>query len=524
MKKIRFTILTFSGLLFMLTIAGCKKFLDVKPVSTITPGSYWKNKTDADSWLAGTYNSLQTTLQNNWFDWGEVRSDNIKGAGTGNAQTKFLNNVLSANDGDINGATRWSDLYTTISICNYGIKYYPQMIAQNIDGAASTYTDYLGQSYGLRALMYFYGMRVWGRLPITTVPIESVGQTVQFPRSSIADVKKQILSDIDLALKNISSNKASKYYIQKAAIYALQTDVYMWFHDYDLALVSSQNCITESGCTWVQNAQSWKNMFTDPASSTETIFNLFWNSVERGNGMGVSTKLGSGSNTNQYMITPKIFQDLKARTNGLNELPVDGRFTTSFDTLSYKTVNDYSTASAQFGKFSIFDPNKKRSDNQLGGAFIYEANVDCSVKIPIYRYADVMLLRAEALNQKGSYQQALDIVNTVRSRVGYKTAALLSDYSGDITKGIERTILTERQYEFLGEGKRWFDLCRIGKMYDFTNGYEYLREVMNPILSSRTGSVKYEGANLGRVLYPINSDAFNANPKLLGDQNAPYDE
>ncbi|MEO8404186.1 MAG: hypothetical protein ABI480_06310, partial [Chitinophagaceae bacterium] len=72
---------------------------------------------------------------------------------------------------------------------------------------------------------------------------------------------------------------------------------------------------------------------------------------------------------------------------------------------------------------------------------------------------------------------------------------------------------------------RWFDLCRIDKIYDYTDaGYGYLRETMNPLIAARTGGIQYAGDNMGRILYPINSAMFNANPKLRGDQNPPYDE
>ena len=136
-----------------------------------------------------------------------------------------------------------------------------------------------------------------------------------------------------------------------------------------------------------------------------------------------------------------------------------------------------------------------------------------------------MLLRAEALNQKEKYQEALNIVNKVRSRVGYTVQAKLTDYAGDIKRGIQLTILKERQLEFLGEGKRWFDMIRIDKIYDYTNsGYQYLREIMNPMLTNRTGAILYEDENMGRILYPINSAMFDANSKLRGDQNPPYDE
>lgn len=526
MKRIKFITIILAGLMILPAGFGCKKFLDQEPISTVTPDSFWQDRKDAEVWMAGIYNSLQTTLATNFFDWGEVRSDNVKSAGTGNAQTKLTNNNLSANDADINGVTRWTSLYTTISLCNYGIKYFPGMIEKNLDAGAASYRDYLGQCYGLRALMYFYALRVWGRVPISTEPIESLSQEVQFPRSDIAEVKKQILDDITESLKYIGGNTSQKFYMQKAAVYALKTDLHLWFKEYDLALAASQNVITLSGNTWVTNADNWKKIFTDPTTSSETIFNLYWDNIERGGGVGVCQKMGSSSNTNQYAIHNNIFEELLNRGT-------DGRFRQSFDYITYPDLLTYSAAGAQFGKFVPWDLTKVRSDNQPGGAFVFQGNSDCSVKIPIYRFADIMLLRAEAMVHTGNLQGALDIVNKVRNRVGYNVNAQLSDYDSapDKVKAIERTILKERQLELLGEGKRWFDLSRIGNTYDFTNtGYGYLREIMNPILIARGAgnSIFENNANspngMGRILYPINSDAFNANPKLIGDQNPPYDE
>jgi len=511
-----------AGLFVLLANTQCNKYLDKDPISSVTPGTFWKDQNDAKTWQAGIYNQLANTLRYNWFDWGEVRSDNVKTAGTGNAQTKMLNNILSANDADINGVTRWTDIYTTISLCNYGIKYLPGMIEKNLDQGTPLYTDILGQCYSIRALMYFYALRVWGRVPIITEPIESLSQQTQFPRSDIAVVKKQILDDITASLERIGSTTGQLVYMQKASVYAMLTDVNMWFQDYDGAIAASDKCITESKCTWVTTPLAWKNMFPYPGNSTEAIFSLDWGSVSRAAGVGICQKLGSSSNTHQYMITPKIFQELRERVDA-NNIPIDVRFWGCFDTITYNSVFTYSTAVAPYGKFYGWKLS-------TSGTFLFEGNNDCNARIPVYRFADVMLLRAEALAHKNNYQGALDIVNIVRERCGYKTKALISDYTGDVMKGIEKTVLQERQYEFLGEGKRWFDLCRIDKMYDFTNnGYAYLRSVMNPILTARTGATPFDNNaavpnGMGRILYPINSDAFNANPKLVGDQNPPYDE
>lgn len=527
MKRINLIVIVFAGLLVISNVQ-CNKLLDESPVSTTSPQNFWKDKSDAKSWMAGVYNQLQTVLRTNWFDWGEVRSDNMTVAGTGNAQTKMLNNALSANDADINGITRWTELYVGISLCNYGIKYFPEMIAENRDGGQAIYKDYLGQCYALRALYYFYGLRVWGKLPLQLTPVEDLGQATQLPRSDIAAVKKQIETDIAASLDLIGSDlttKGIKYRIQKAGVYALQTDVHMWFQEYDQAIAASAKCVTESKCTWVATPAQWKDMFVNPETSSETIFNLYWNDVERGNtGVGVCQKLGSGSNTHQYKIRMELWQEMRNHVNTSGK-STDGRYYLCWDTVTYFSQALYQSELPQFGKFAVWKALP-------GGEFIFEGNNQCNAKIPIYRFADVMLLRAEALTHKSRFTEALEIVNKVRSRVGVTDVAKESDVppGADKIKYIERLILKERQFELIGEGKRWFDLCRIDKMYDFTNtGYAYLRETMNPILAGREGATQFDNnANtpgaMGRILYPINSDVFNANRKLTGDQNPPYDE
>lgn len=511
-------VITLFVVLGLFTAISCKKFLDEKPISTLAPENFWKSETDATSWMAGIYNSLQTTLGTNWFDWGEVRSDNVRVGGTGNAQLTMITNTLSANDPDINGITRWTNLYTTISLCNYGIKYLQVMIDDNVEGKADIYQDYLGQCYGLRALMYFYALRVWGRAPIHTEPVQSLSQPIELPRSSVDELKKLIQGDIDEAIKTIGSNRTKKFYLQKAAAYALKTDVHMWFQEYDQALEASDHFITESGATWVNGIAAWKEIFTDPVNSPETVFNLYWSAPERGGAVGVCQKMGSSSNTNQYEVTNEVWHEFKDRVDPVSGQTIDGRYWAQWDTVAMYDDVTYDAAVAQMGKFFPWR-------TVPGAGFTLQGNSDCDVKIPIYRFADIMLLRAEALAHKGRHQEALDIVNKVRSRVGYTVQATLADYTGDITKGIERTILKERQLELIGEGKRWFDLSRIDKIYDYTDaGYQYLRETLNPIIATRTGGILYEGENMGRILYPINSDMFNANAELIGDQNPPYDE
>lgn len=503
-------------------VASCN-LIEKDPISEITPDNFFKNRKDADAFMAGIYNSLQETLRSNYFDWGEVRSDNVLNSGTGTAQEKLINNLLAANDNDLNPITDWSNLYRTISLCNFAIERFPVLIERNVDGSEAQYRDQLGQAYALRGLLYFYALRVWGGTPIVNDVIVSVNQQLSFPRATVDQMKTQILSDIDKSIAIIGNSTTNKFYIQRGGVFALKTDVHMWFQEYPEAIAASNNVL---GYSYISNPSQWKQIFTTPEGSSETIFNMFWNSVEAGNrGVAVCQKLGSLGNTSQYRIAPKAAEPYYNRFNIGTTKKSDARLWLSIDTVLYPTVDIFANAAGnviQYGKFMDISP--------INGRFSYITQNECSVKVPIYRYADVMLLRAEALARTYSFQQALDILNAIRSRVGYNVKALLTDYTGSqeqIAIAIQRTVLQERQLELIGEGKRWFDLCRIGRTYDFTlNGYDFLREVMNPILSARgAAAVPYNSnLNMGRILFPINSDVINANPLLRGKQNPPYSE
>src|SRR5690349_18346358 len=121
MKRIKIFFLIAMAFSSMLLYTGCSKdTLNEKPTSSIAPSSFWKTQADAAAWLAGIYRQLQGTLgTGNWTDWGEIRSDNMDVSGSG-VNTDLLYNTIGAND----AGTSWQSLYTTISYCNYGIKYY----------------------------------------------------------------------------------------------------------------------------------------------------------------------------------------------------------------------------------------------------------------------------------------------------------------------------------------------------------------------------------------------------------------
>src|SRR5690606_10578021 len=120
--------------------------------------------------------------------------------------------------------------------------------------------------------------------------------------------------------------------------------------------------------------------------------------------------------------------------------------------------------------------------------------------VMIYRLADVMLLRAEALNARNQRAQAFLLVNKIRERAGL-IAIAADEYEAYTEEEAQEIILTERQKELCFEGKRWFDLVRTGRAI----------EVMQPINGM---------SDPNNLVWPINLNVIRQNPQI--EQNEFY--
>ena len=497
-------------------LGGCDDFLDRQPLSDMSPGTFFQSKGDMRTWNAGIYDALQSTLHQKHLDWGDLRSDNYHT--TGYESAKVYMNAMESTMGE----TSWQDLYTTINLCNIAIKRYPT-IPQILESETN---PYIGQAYGIRALMYFYGIRVWGRVPLITEPWEGDLTQIAVPRSSIEEVKAQIMEDINFALAALGNDVSDKFYFNRAAAYALKTDVHMWFKEYEAALAASAYFIGNSNFALVKNETEWKEIFTKPASSKESIFNLAW-SYEADGAHGWAQRVGANNTNNGYKMSQSIFEEFVDRLRSGNG--TDARFWNNVDTvkLFYNgqrlplTYANWTTSGIEkCTKYSNIDPDREfDSKNGVYKSFwAILSSSNAELQIPIYRLADVLLLRAEALNKTGKPTDALNIVNQMRNRVGYTADAKLEVNIADQT-AVEMLILQERQLEFIAEGKRWFDLMRT----------DHLLEVMDPVIKARqeAAGVQVTGftqAEEGKKYMPIYYREFESNTALKGDQNPPYSE
>jgi len=470
--------------------AGCKKFLDQQPISDVAPESFWKTADDVKTGVAAIYDGVQKTLNGNYTDWGDARSDNFTYGGTGENQINITLNGLNS----LTGAANWNNLYYTIGRANLAIKYIPN-IPLTAAFTEAIRNNYLAQAYGIRAYMYFYAIRLWGSVPVRLEPYEDLNEDPLAPRNSADSILNNvILPDLNKANALVTKTNATVWEMNAGAILALLTDVYMWKKDYAKALTASQDLINLAYKYDVSasNFTDFKKIFLDPATTKETIWSLHWDYTRDG-GNGIS-KIGSSGNTSQYYIDSSVFLRFESNKNDIR------RWATYDTTVPLTNLPRI----IQIGKFYPVNSSNKP---------VPPANAQNDAKLTLYRVADILLLRAEALNQTSANKTPVfTIVNRIRTLRG-ATPLVATDYPTD--RDVEKAILDERQLELFAEGRRWFDLVRTGRVI----------EVMDPMVRYRQKLLNISQTGFDdprKILWPISRQALTRNTLLR--QNEPYSE
>ena len=468
--------------ILILTLNSCDSFLNQQPVSEIPSVNMWKTSRDATAGVNEIYGLFRIAMREDYFYWGEFRSDNMSGgASSAVDQERIFSRTFSTD----HPSTIWTNLYKMINQANLAIKYIPTTDVPSVE----TKNDLLGQAYAMRALGYFYAIRVWGDVPLYTEPVESYNSSIYKARSD----KNMILNDVileDLKKAELLMDRVNNKERKRISIYgvwAIMADVYMWMGEYSLA----DQTITKMSnnptfMAFEPSIDTWRKMFVeelnykpsdnnpanDEYTTKEFIFVVHYNMDEVG--------------TNGYSYMYQWFTGSGNRVAVLSD-----KFLSNFDDNAVKKDlrKNLITQNYQGG----WELNK-----YIGGTISTTLNKTCQVAYPIYRYTDMLLLQAEARVRLGKWSEALDIVKLIRTRAGLDTPLSTSFSSED---DLINYILKERQIELVGEGRRWFDLLRTNKW----------KEVMGPINGLKDD---------GNELFPIYYLHIKQNPLLT--QNPYY--
>jgi len=465
-----------------LTLAACHDWLMEEPEDFFSPDNFPASEADLrialggiDNWYTGGTN--QPYFIRGWPMMTEVPSD----------QTVY-NRVTDASRYEQDSYTLtsqnewlwrvWQQIYGAISQANFLIARIPQMTTVTQD----VKDRYLGAAKFHRAFNHFNAVRVWGSVPLMQEPVTDFATTGQVTRAPIADVYAAIVADLQDAARLLprrwpDSATPDDGRPTRGAAYAMLADVYMNMsgalvqqdHWADAA-AAAKWVIDSGGYSLVPNfADLWliKNK-----NGPEHIYSIQFQGTKRNlfTCQSRPNAIGKESCTDYWYSTADFMDtfdssDARKSVTFLTQVNVPlgcSTGTTGCVTYYYdKTSSDGKTAPfgnksprfprpmPYYGKF--FDANGSIQNSQ---------NQRTDLNWPIYRYAEVLLMFAEAENEaNGPTQPALDAINLVRAR------AKLSPLAGLSQDSLRKAVHQERSWELAFESKRLFDLKRWGEFY-----------------------------------------------------------
>lgn len=415
MRKYIYTLLFISTALF-----SCKKdFLTIVPQSLATDAAFYKTTADLNNAVTASYAPLQNMYGGNFISFMEVRGDNVEDLNPGgNAGTDYNIDRFLAKSDNAYIATTWGNLYDAVSRCNTALSHLDV-----VDNAALK-SQFEGELKFLRALHYFNIVRLWGAAPLIMKPV-TANEAKTIGRSAPAELYSAIESDLNQAITLLPVTYGSTADLGRAtrgAAKALLGKVFLTEQKYSEAVNTLKDLTPISGNAYnyalLTNVGDVFNVSNK--MNAEVIFAVRYNKTIVGQGHGLSQYF------NQPALDPKLLSDYgttDTRRALLNTVTIDA---------NNKPVSKY---------YDTYDPNTKT----LGNDFI------------VLRYADVLLMYAEALNEVGYSAAAFDYLNAVRGRAkaALYTATELPDQATFRT-----AVLRERRLEMPLELQRWFDLVR----------------------------------------------------------------
>lgn len=399
-------------------------FFDLEPASSVTIDKVYKTASDYNVAVIGCYAKLQSQV-NFYTECCEYRSDNLSlGAPTAGTQDRY--DIDHFTEKPSNGilSSYWANFNNNVYRCN--------LLLDQIDGAnfaENLKKQYKGEAMFIRALNYFNMYRIWGGVPATK-HVVSAAEALKVARYSDEQMFDLIAGDLKEIVDNNylpeTYSSADMGRATSGAAKALLGKVYLTFHKWTEAKDILSQLIGK-----YQLVSPIAQVFdVDNKNNNEIIFAVHFNKEIEGEGHSYWYNLTNASD------------DTNQTSSLLNTFPTGD---TRKDLITYVQVEKNVRLMNKF--YDTKSPTFKTAGNDQ----------------ILLRYADVLLMYAEALNEiqydasEGSL--ALKYLNAVRQRAGISN---LTVKQLPTQEKFRKGILVERQREFPYEGQRWFDLVRMG--------------------------------------------------------------
>lgn len=482
--KLKYNLIAIALLGF--SFSSCSDFLEQNPQTDLSENDFYKTADDILSAVNGAYSSLQEgDIYGNWYVFGEIPSDNTRNqlSGSVTTQNEFDQFYIDTQNSMI--ANFWKAAYKVINRTN--------TILGRIDGIeinTELANRYKLECKFIRALMYFNLVCVYGDVPLVLKEI-SISESYDILREPKENVYNQIIADLKEAQDlPVSYSTAEDGRATQGAAKALLANVYMTLHKYAEAETILAEIINSGRYSLLENTpgslniDGYKNVFSPVNhNSKEGIFEIQF----------LKGGYGEGSN---------YANNFAPENSGTNVVAVGGTGGNNIPEMDIYNAYEEGDLRRDFSMSLGYYDNRKNNEwveSRYVCKFMdvpYQNN-DASNNYPVIRYADVILMYAEALNQNGKTAEACKYLNMTRRRgFGYQTTET-SPVDLQTTDKAQFALMVEqeRRVELAFENHRWFDLIRTGRAVE--------------VMRSKGFSL-----NETNLICPIPQKQIDVNPKL----------
>ena len=491
----------------------------ILPENKTLDEDFWQKKSQVESVVAAAYAQLRDggtaatspSFQRNIIVWSDFRSDELMVSSdfkSINTITTGLSEIYSMNLTPTNIFTQWYPLYSCINYCNLVLERGEGVMKIDPDYTIGDWEANKAQVTALKALCYFYLVRVFRDVPVTPHAYLNSSDDLQIPQTAPAKVLQMCIDDLESVVDGAPLNNAygdarDRGYFNKDGIHALLADIYLWRASVNKSAEDYQKCVEYCDKMFAEKkkAHTFKPYEKD---KTEKDFYLsdytnYYNDIWGENGQNAEESIFEiqyKENNVTNTALSNMYYGYSSFTSGFGYVKttnIYGDYSASGSTANiFKNLVDQRIFDFCFGANAGTEQHairkfvaKQKSPEATASTFNIDRR-DFTQNWIIYRLTDIMLMKAEALVQLQQPEQAFDLVKFVNDRALTNVSGALK-YSTYQDK-MEQLVLMERARELCFEGKRWFDLMRYN--YRHIDGTDYTK-LMSEISS-----------------FPANSDAF----------------
>ena len=457
--------------LALFAMTSCKKSLDIVPETALSSTTFFKSESDFKQAVNGAYVPLRSITNDRAYLLGEMHSDN----------TYYFRNILfGATDQQENIAdfsiptspsTNAPSLITTNTHVRFQYRLDYQIIARAnqiistidaVDFDATSKSNLKGQALFLRAYAYFELVRYFGRVPLHITPVTNRAEAA-LPLSTVDEVYAQIIKDATAATTSLLSKpKQEAGRATSGAAKALLANVYIVQKKWAEAEAQLRSVVSSGEYSLMPEYSNAFSGTNTNKNNAESVFEIqFLEGAEGYNGSIIYNSI-------PRPITAAELQPITGTSNPQG-LSGEGNNAPTPDIIAaYETGDKRKVASIAYVTLSQSLRANKVYPYIKKFAAPHAQHGNTGNNFPIYRYSEVFLFLAEALNEQGKSGEALPFLNLVRDRAfGAGVSPIMTSSQVELRD----VIYKERRVELAFENKRWFDLIRTGRAVEVITAY-----------------------------------------------------